>query len=210
VAARKPPELFEAHEQQAFLLDPGTGTLIQSIDKKPVAAPLALWQFDDAGRLIPPPLPAAPPPPAVVVPRPSAPGATAQASFFTDEGTEPEETAPPVPSTALGEGARGSIVWGLVDPERLPAELSWMIQAPASDWGPQVLQWFLSRPGPFRISHVTQFVALRWRLHPSLSGPYDLALLRAMHGFWELLEQMGYAKITDHPHPIHVSPVRGR
>lgn len=207
VDARKPPELFEAKLQQAFFLDPDTDMLVKKVDHKDLMAPLELWQFGDDGVLIPPVV-QPPPPPPLFAPRPAKPGEAAQAMFVTDP--EPvvavERPAAPAPPVPLPPRGRGRAVWKQVDKSQVPGDLDWIIQAPAAEWAPQLLQWFLGKSAPFLISQSCQFIAQRWRLHPSLRNHRDLVFLRAMHEFWQILEQDGLVKIVEHPHPIYVHP----
>ncbi|MFZ5815229.1 MAG: hypothetical protein ACOY93_07985 [Bacillota bacterium] len=213
VEARKPAELFRAREQQAFLLDPNIGQLLQSIDHRQVAGPIERWEFSPEGALIPPPEPASPP---VQVPRPAAKDAPSQPSFLIDR--EPEaapaapRAAPPPPWIRPAEptpvNSRARSVWAELDHARLPADLGWIIQASAYEWAPPLLSWFLSKPHPFRISQACQFIAQRWRLHPSLTNQHDLVFLRAMHAFWELVAERGHVRIVVQPEPIHVYPTR--
>jgi hypothetical protein len=219
VEARKPADLFDDPARPSFVLDPGTGTLWHG----GVRAPIDLWQWEDDGTLVLKAPPAPPPPPTTFVPRPAAGGGPVQPSFLMDPVDGDSEAGPgagslPDPATAVGihrseagvtlpEGlpvhAKGRQIWADLGEARLPEELHWMIQAPPDEWAPRVLHWFLSRRQPFRISHACQYAAERWRLHPSLSGRYDPAFLRAMHAFWEQVEQEGLVSIGGQPLMVH-------
>jgi hypothetical protein len=96
--------------------------------------------------------------------------------------------------------------WASLELSPLPEGLPWMILAPAAEWAPRLLHWFLTKRQPFRISRACQYVAQRWRLHPSLSGQHDLAFLRAMHAFWEEVERAGLVRIEGSPLMIYPTP----